>query len=302
MQKKSVLKTIGLVALSFLVFGTACSTTKSVVQKIKPEKPLLKKRVMVFSAVDHSGLPIGKAAKVTTDLIDSLKDSDQLLIFPPPEGLSLDKLEKEPQYGIAFDNAALAKMAKDRNMNAVLGVYLPPIQKTKEKRGVWPLRREIDIYKVSMVLTLLDATNGCLYLTEFYSEGFPSDSEEDQKVDEKKMFEQAFEAVSPDMLDQQASAVLKTLAQKPWTGRILEAKDDTLTINGGKDVGVFVNQEFRVYSQGESIQCITGRSVDMLGNMLGKIKVTSVGESTSSAVPVDKGPFSAGETIVFSPE
>ena len=128
-----------LVLLLGLNFGcgtakTVVHTTTSVIQKIKPEKPYLIKKIMVFPPIDLSGLPAGKAAQATADFVEILKKSPRLSIYPPPEGWSLPMEIKKPEYGVAYYNPKIAEMAKDRNMNALMAAFLPPIE-TLQRQG-----------------------------------------------------------------------------------------------------------------------------------------------------------------------
>lgn len=288
-----------LILIFFLGFG--CTTTKSVVQKIRPEKTYLKKKVMVFPPIDHSGLPSGRAAQTTSDLFETLKGSHHLLVYPPPENVSLPPEVKTPKFGVIYYDPALAAMARKMNMNAVIAVYLPPMDMRKGKGGMWPFRHETDVYTVSMVINVLDVSNMCLYLTEFFSEEVALESDEMKDLNEKEAFAKVWDMVLPDMLKHQASAVINTLSEKPWTGRILDVSDERVKINGGKDVGVSSDQVFSVYAQGDSIMCMTGRAVDLLGEKIGEIRAVSIAEDHALASPVTEGRFDVGQTVVFIP-
>ena len=68
-------------------------------------------------------------------------------------------------------------------------------------------------------------------------------------------------------------------------------------INAGSEVGVEPGQEFNVFAEGETITCNDGKSLKILGKKLGKIKVTSIMEKHSLAVPVGKGEFLEGQIV-----
>jgi hypothetical protein len=273
-----------LILLLAMTFG--CGTTKSVIQKIKPEKAYLKKKIMVLPPIDLSGLPAGKAAQTTADLVEILKQSPQLAIYTPPEGWSLPKELKRPDFGVAYYNPAIAEVAKKYNMNALMAAFLPLIETSKGRAGVWPLRYDADIYKISIVINVMDVTNGCLYMTDYSSKEVVFRSDEIDGLTKEEIFEEIMIQGMPDILENQASKVMKELEEAPWTGRILDEKNGLLTINAGNDAGVLPDQVFTVYSQGESIACMSGRNVALMGEKIGRIKITSVMEDHALAAPV----------------
>jgi len=302
MLKQRSVKMFYPILLLFLVMNTGCATTNSMLDKVKREKPSLKKKIMVFPPIDHSGLPPGRAAQATENLVTLLKESPHLLFYAPPEDLSLPSEVKAAKFGVAYYNPELAEMAKNKNMNALMAAYMPPIEVTKGRGGIWPFRYPAEIFKISTIINVMDATNGCLFMTEFVSEEVALATKKVKGLKEEEMIQQAFEKAIPNILARQASAIEKNLVDDPWTGRILDVSKGVLKINAGKDVGICPDQLFTVYKQGESILCQTGRTVDLLGKKVGEIKTVSVMEDYSLAAPETGGPFSAGETIVFIPD
>ena len=292
------------IILLFLIVNSGCGTTKSVVNRMKGEKPYLKKKIMVFPPINHSGLP-SRGTQITESLVGLLKESPHLLFYPPPEALTLPSEAKNNTntFGVAYYcHPDLVKMAKERDMNALIAAYMPPIETIQGRGGTWPFRYAAEIFKISMITNVMDVTNGCLYLSEFDSEEVALASDKVKALDGKEALDQAWTKALPDILERQTSAVVKSLVEKPWTGRILEVSKDGLKINAGKDVGVCLDQLFFVYEQGESITCRTGSSIDLLGKKVGEIKTTSVMEQHSLAAPETGGPFFTGQTIVFMPD
>lgn len=290
-----------LVLLLLLIFNFGCSTTKSIVKKFKSEDPYLKKKIMVFPPVDLSGLPAGKAAQTTADLVEVLKQSPQLSIYTPPKGWALPQEIKKPRFGVAYYNPEIAEMAKSKNMNALLAAFLPPIEQSKGRAGIWPFRYDTEIYKLSIVINVMDVTNGCLYLTDFSSKEVVFSTDEVESLTKDAILNQVVDEGMPEILEHQAFAVIKELSSEPWTGRILDIRNGSLMINAGKDAGVLQGHLFTVYGQGESLSCNTGRTVHLLGEKIGKIKAASVMEEHTLAVPEKEGNFSKGQTILFYP-
>ncbi len=276
-----------------------CGTTKSLVGG---DSPVIRKKVMIFPPTDDSGLASENAIKVSSDLVELLKDSDHLLVFSSPESPLLSEADKAPRFGVAHYNPLLVDMAKEQNMNVLLSVYLPPITTSKGRKGIWPFRYDADICSVSIIVNAMDTLNGCLYLTAMESEEVKFESEEIKDLSPKDVVARAFEMAIPEMLERQAKEIKKKLSQKSWTGRILGVDAGILRINGGKDQGMIKDLLITVYAQGETIACQTDRSLKLLGEKVGEIKVVSVEDQYSMAMPLTGGPFEAGQTIMFAPE
>ena len=301
MRRNYFISFINLVLLLLFIFNFGCSTTKSIVKIFKSEDPYLKKKIMVFPPVDLSGLPAGKAAHTTADLIEILKKSQQLSIYTPPKGWALPEEIKKPRFGLVYYNPEIAEMAKNENMNALLAAFLPPIEKSKGRAGIWPFRYDTEVYKISIVINVLDVTNGCLYLTDFSSKEVVFSTDEVESLTKDAILNQVAVKGMPEILQRQAFAVIEELSSEPWTGRILDKRNGSLMINAGKDAGVLPDHIFTVYGPGESILCNTGRTVQLLGEKIGKIKAVSVMEEHTLAIPEKEGGFSEGQTIIFYP-
>ncbi len=301
MRRNHFTSFLNLALLLFLIFNFGCGTTKSIVKKIKSEDPYLKKKIMVFPPIDLSGLPAGKAAQTTADLIEMLKQFPLLSIYTPPKGWALPEEIKKPRFGVAYYDPKIAEMAKNKNMNALLAAFLPPIEKSKGRAGIWPFRYDTEVYKLSIVINVMDATNGCLYLTEFSSKDVALSPDEIAGLTKDEILKQVVEEGMPEIMEHQAVAVIKELSSEPWTGRILDKRTGSLMINAGKDAGVLPGHIFTVYGPGESIHCNTGRTVQLLGEKIGQIKATSVMEEHTLAEPVKEGAFSEDQTIIFYP-
>ncbi len=301
MRRNHFINFLNLVLLFLLIFSFGCGTTKSIVKKIKSEDPYLKKKIMVFPPIDLSGLPAGKAAHATSDLIEILKQSPQFLIYTPPQSLALPADVKTPKFGVTCYSPDIVNMAKDKNMNALLAAFLPPVEHTQKRVGIWPFRYMAEVYKISIVLNVLDVTNGCLFLTEFSSKEIVFSADDVDGITKDEILNQVAVKGLPEILQSQAIAVIEKLSFELWTGRILDKRNGSLMINAGKDVGVLPGQIFTVYGQGESILCDTGRTVQLLGEKIGQIRAASLMEEHALAAPEKGGNFSEGQTIIFYP-
>jgi len=283
--------------LSLLFFAlSGCSTTKSVVDKIVPGAPDLKKRVMIAPLVDQAGFGQERTAQIAADFVELLKESPHLLLFQGPQDIHSGTGGTSPEFGIVIP-PGLVKRAQDSGMNALIIAVLNPLEATTRKTGIWPFRDLSRIIEISMTVNIVDTTSGCLYLTELDSGEMDFLIDELPGRDENEVIDQIIEAKMPRILKRQSAAVIESLAKEPWTGKILSVEDGMIKINGGKDVGVRPDQLFTVFARGESITCRAGRSFDILGNKIGEIKTTSIMEKHSLAVPVAEGSFLAGQTV-----
>ena len=283
--------------LSLLFFAlSGCSTTKSVVDKIVPGAPDLKKRVMIAPLVDQAGFGQERTAQIAANFVELLKESPHILLFQGPQDIRSGTDSKSPEFGIVIP-PELVKRAQDLGMNALIIAVLNPLEATTRKTGIWPFRDISRIIEISMTVNIVDTTSGCLYLTELDSGEMDFLIDELPGRDENEVIDQIIEAKMPRILKRQSAAVIESLVKEPWTGKILAVENGMIKINGGEDVGVRPDQLFTVFARGESITCRAGRSFDILGKKIGKIKTTSIMENHSLAVPLAGGSFLAGQTV-----
>ncbi len=296
-----------LVSAITLLAISGCSTTKSVVEaispkavaeKILPTKSSLKKRVMVFPMVDDAHLGSGRAAEITASLIKRLRKSPYLLVYQAPESMPLPKRDRHVKLSIVT-NPELIKRARDLDINAIISGAINPIEITSKKTAfyTWPFRKDLKSYKVSVIIYVVDVQYGTIYMinSESVEMAFREDKLKDQ--DKGKIVDQVLKKAMPRILKRQSKAVTRGLSRKPWSGRILSIENNSIMINAGSEVGVQPGQEFTVFAKGETIACKDGKSLNILGKKLGKIKVTSIMERHSLAGPADKGEFSEGQIV-----
>ena len=274
----------------------SCSTTRSVVEKITPHRSSLKKRLMVAPLIDQAGLGPERTARIAADFVELLKKSPHILAFQTDKDISQGTDTKSPEFGIVVP-PELVKTARDSGMNALVIMVLSPLEATSRKTGIWPFRDMSRIVEISLLVNMVDTTSGCLYSTRLESEEMAFFIDELPGRDENEVIDQIIGEKMPHILKRQSSAVIKNLMKQSWKGKILSVDNGTIKISGGKDVGVRPDQVFTVFAMGETIVCKSGRSFDLLGKRIGKIKATSVMEKHSLAVPLAKGSFMAGQVI-----
>lgn len=288
-----------LMALSLVLITTSgCGMMRSLISPVIPKGPELKKKVMVFPLVDQAGLGAERAEELDRGFWEFLKRSPDLLLYSPPDGMFSSLAMTSRLFGVAT-SSRLIDIAEGLGMNALIIGVMNPIEVTTRKSGIWPFRSYKKFYEISMGVNVVDITTKTFSMTRIESEEFSASLEDAEKQGDKEIIDQALKEALPEILEGQASAVEDELAKVPWTGRILAVEDDTIMIDAGKKVGVRPGQYFEVLSKGKSIPSGSGRTIRLLGERMGEIKVDSVMGKHSLAVPVKGGKFSAGQVVRF---
>ena len=99
------------ILLFIFITWTGCGTTKSVYNKIIPDKEGLKKRVLVLPLIDQAGLGETKVQEIQTLFLEELRKDELFLVteatFPP----SSKKKVSDTQFDIIV-NPNLAEKAE----------------------------------------------------------------------------------------------------------------------------------------------------------------------------------------------
>lgn len=293
--------------LLLLLPFSGCTKTKTVVRKIlpesmtkkkRPDNPELKKRIMVLPFVDLAGLGKEREKKVMGDFLAVLSKSPDLLLCEAPEGVNLPSQTKLCKLGIVKPENEFLEKAEDQGMNAIITGVVNPIQSANKKTGIWFLSKSKKMHEISVVINVFDIMSKTLLINNLESEKELVSLEEKSEVNDKQqIMDKLLQKHLSDILERQAEAVAKELSKDPWTGKILAVEKNTIKTTAGKDIGLRPNQHFTVFARGETISSEGGQSYSILGDRIGEIKVTSIMEDQSLAVPVEEGPFSPGQVI-----
>ena len=286
---------------------TGCSTTKSVIEalspkavaeKILPIKSGLKKRVMVLPMLDNAHLGSGRAAETTASLIKLLRKSTDLLVYQVPASVPLPKNDKQIKLSF-LTSPELIKRAEDLDINAIVTGTINPIEITSKRTAfyTWPFRKNLKSYEVSVIVYVVDVQDGTIYMINSESVEMAFREDELKSQDQGKIIDRVLKKAMPRILKRQSKAVTRGLSRQPWSGKILSIENNSIMINAGSEAGVEPGQEFIVYAQGETISCNDGKSLRILGKKIGKIRVTSIMEKHSLAVPAGEGKFSEGQVV-----
>jgi hypothetical protein len=311
-MKRKMLAGLSLtILLSIFIGWTGCSTTKTVYNKIIPNKGGLKKRVLVLPMIDQAGLGEAKVQEAQTLFLEELKKVENYLVREATLPPSSVNNKSASQFDIIVD-PYLSKKAEEMGMNVLITATIHPIDVNVEKKGIWPIiiiQRKLEL---SMVVSALDLTNGTLFMTNLESTKLKMEEqmedlevlqiqgefkEEEAKNPLSFVEEEEFQEAVAEMIEDQASAIMEVLKEEPWSGKILSVDGKDLIINAGKDVGLITGSLFEVFGKGENIQSVNGRSYHLLGPKMGEIKAVRVMEDHASAVPWKGTEFKAGQTI-----
>lgn len=308
-----------LVLAVLLIAAAGCGTARNIYQKVTPGKSSnLNKRVLVMPLVDQQGLGREVVEDLTSKLAAGLEEEGGLVVYGIREPLPKSYGVQSPRFGIITD-PDLARKAEEIGVNVLITWVLNRYEIIDHGAGVWPVNK-IPVWpftskplelEVSMVVNALDITNGTLFLSHLESRRLKiQEREEDEdalfvREPEPRSEEELIQAVPEKdrkealdkLVQEQSKVILKGLNKKVWAGRVLSAAQERIMINAGRDVGVGEGSLFEVYSRGDPVSSVEGRSVYLLGHKVGEIRTVKVMERYSSAVPVSGEGFQAGQII-----
>ena len=307
MHKNNLSGLFSLLLSLILIPLLGCGTTESFIEKVNPKnlytkirepKPELKKKVMIVPLLDYARLGMDRANEITADFTGRLIESPYLLAYNAPQDLSAQPTPRSPELGI-FTNPELIKIARDSGMNTLVTGVLNPIDISSDRKGIWPFRKSVKVFEVSLVINAMDTTSGTVVLTNLESEKVSIPLDETEVREKKDIITDVLVKSLPSILKRQAKAVTKALIGQPWTGRILAVENDLVKINAGTDVGLKVGHKFEVFARGKSITSQSGLSYRLLGKKIGVIEANVVMEDFSMAKPLAEGEFRPGQIIRF---
>ncbi|EFK06610.1 conserved hypothetical protein [delta proteobacterium NaphS2] len=304
MPMKRFTAMISLFLLSF-VAASGCSATKDLTKKVLPTSVAkkfitneadLKKRIMTFPFIDKADVGPELTKKLSNEFYDHLRSSPNLLLYNPPDGVFSIQAMESPQYGVVTSNK-LVDIAEDMGMNALIIGVLNPVEIAVHKTGIWPFDDWKKFYTVSVAVNVIHTASKTLVYTDVALKEYHKSLEESDQLDQEAYIKEITLEALPDLISDLGTTLDFVVSDTPWTGRILAVDGDSIMINAGKEVGLQDNAVFKVFSLGESITSGTGRTIHLLGETIGEIKVTSAMEKHSLAEPLTGGPFKTKQFI-----
>jgi hypothetical protein len=278
-----------------------CGTTKKFYRSFTSDPSDLKKRVLVLPILDQAALGKEKMAGMTSILVSALTKDGNVVVSAASNPPAPAEKAKSLRYGIVIDPDQ-AKKAAQMGMNVLLTAVISPIDFTSRKAGIWPFRKVKHEGEISMVVNAVDLTTGTLFLSHLESRKVRAEvdifeEEEEGTKAKPEVTASAVENALVDIVEAQASIVSDALRSQPWSGKIVAARGDRITINAGSDIGLKVGRVFEVYGRGEPLLSADGSFLAPLGMKLGEIKVTEVLESEAVATPLASSLFTEGQII-----
>jgi hypothetical protein len=298
-----------LIFMPLFMAASGCSTTASLTRKVLPEswankvlpgQPNLKQRIMVFPLVDQAGLGTQITGQYSRQFYDLLKASPNLLVSEPPDGMFSSLAMESPQFGVVT-NSSLVDFAQSLGMNDLIIGVLNPVEISIRKTGMWPFDKWRKFYGISIAINVIDTASKTLLLTHLELEEFPVDLDEAEELDEMAFIDKASTESYPEIIKELAEIVARELHRQPWTGSILAVENNAIMINAGKEVGLDPGKLFEVFAPGKPIPSGSQRTIFLLGEKIGMIKVNSVMEAHALAEPVSGGPFEPKQFVRFRP-
>ncbi len=295
--------------LSLLLLASGCSTTKDLTKKVLPtslakrimtNEADLKKRVMIFPFVDQADVGPEMTKKLSNDFYAHLRETPNLILYDPPDGVFSTQAMESPQYGV-ITSSKLVDIAEDMGMNALMIGVLNPVEVAVHKTGIWPFDSWKKLFTVSASINVIQTASKTLLYSDVATREYDIDLEEAGQLDQENYIRKITLEALPELIDDLGSSMDFKVSDEPWTGRIVAVDGDTIMINAGKEVGLEGEAVFEVFSLGESVSSGGGRTIRLLGENIGEIKVTSVMEKHSLAEPLNGGPFEARQFIRLKP-
>jgi curli biogenesis system outer membrane secretion channel CsgG len=117
----------------------------------------------------------------------------------------------------------------------------------------------------------------------------------DGKFDETLVGKATREAI-----DKLVESITESLADVPWTGRIVKADEGKIYLNAGETTGITAGMEFNVYRMGEAlIDPMTGLELGAEEERIGVIKASDIKEKYSICGVVSGSGFDAGDMVRY---
>jgi len=312
MKACNTIRNLFLISLSAGILVSGCGTMKSlykasssalsaVPKKILPgHDPIFKKKVLLLPFLDQAGVGEESIKEITTKMVRRLREDPYLIVHESKTPISVTGELKSPQFGIVID-PQLAQRAEEMGMHVLITGILSPYELFTKKTGIWPFKKVKKEIEISLIVNVLDITNGTLYLSNIEQRKIKIavEADEEELMEEWKFDIRLVSKDLDEILDEQAEAIRETLRQSPWTGRLVSVDGTRIMINAGKEVGIKDGILFEVFGEGESIRSSSGQTYYYLGPKMGEIKTTEAMEGYAAATVLSGDALKPGMVIRF---
>jgi hypothetical protein len=118
---------------------------------------------------------------------------------------------------------------------------------------------------------------------------------------DRELLDRFAERIKSDVVPEQVEELIEEMDRHRWKGKIVSFDEGKAVINAGTDIGVEKGSRFEVLNEGIQIETKEGRTLTVLGSILGELVVTLPGPQTSVAEPADGETFEPGLYIRYKP-
>lgn len=268
--------------------------------KMLPKKDEPKKKVLVIPFTCGWNPSSKYGERVSIRFARKLRNMPaNTLIYFPKNPSAWRVTGPVPPFGI-INLPEFIKDAAELNMNYLITGVVDVMKEEKRVNGVWPFRHFDQVFEAVMVINVIDTITGALVESHMESERVAIPINRMPK-DKNKLFVRVLRGTMPSLLRNQARLVAKILQDDVWKGRIVEVYSNPgkMKINAGKDVGIKRGMLLKVCIWGKKINPPSAPPFYCLGKKIGKIKIVSVKDHYSIAVPLNKANYHPGLPVIF---
>ncbi len=288
----------GLLLLVGLVAG--CTATRSLVDKVTPGGPSLKKRVMVLPFLKLADFGDNQAVDLRQIFESHLQRSPAVLLVEGPAKVPWPKVSRSPDVEFHLPQEVL-RLAQEKRVQMLITGAVPPLEHSTRNRWFWPFTRVQHRFEVSLVINVVDVPTQTLISSRLETETLSFKADEAPFIDPEAWVTEHMQGILTKMLKRQARAAAEKIEDAPWTGRVLAVDSQGVTLDAGSRVGIVPGHRFEAYAMGESLPAYGGRTIRLPGAPIGVLEAVSVSETKTIARPVEGGPYRAGLWVRFLP-
>ncbi len=274
----------------FLFFITGgCTWNIPLVPRIMPGNDWPKKRIMITRATCLTSIDPNE---LTESLAKALKGSGYF-------NVCTGQTDQGPVLlnpGESIDSE-LIKEARERGINALIFETLNPVEKRATASGIWPLRKKVLSYRVSMIVNILDVESETVILSKEIAENTNYKLKETEKSDDSVLKKRAVKECIPEILDRATREISISLNRREWRGRIISAENKMLVINAGRDAELRPGVILKVYKEGKPLTCFDGKTYCLPGQKVGEIKIVELRSRQAFAEPLEGEGFHSGQIV-----
>jgi hypothetical protein len=280
-----------------LVSITGCSTvssieksTKRMVRDFKAPDSNLKKKVGILLFENKTTL-VNKDVekKFIGDLSETIASScPNILLVKPGDSDYPDALARVPRTRFGWiDNLALAKIARQLGLNAIVTGALMTVTPNKRKQGIWWLKDTHYFVQVRIATEVYDTETGAKLLDESFMHEIEVDEMDLESIHaDSKMTASIVDETFGTIADEMGEKICNAIVFQPWKGFIASVDSDKFLLNFGENIGLKIGELFEVFDSSSIFEGLEGQRFFKPGSKTGEIKITAVYRDSAEAIIV----------------